>query len=110
MEQASPQPPGYENRRRSRWKRLVASGLMIVEAVAIVLIAGRFLQQPEEEQPQPPLPSDERPTVVPLGIESVQYPTPFPTDPPFVPPTEAPTFTVDPGSLSGGGEVLPPGT
>lgn len=82
MEQVSPQSPGYENRRRSRWKRLITSGLMIVGAAAIVLIAGRFLQQPEEEQPQPPLPSDERPTVVPLGIESVQYPTPFPTDPP----------------------------
>ncbi|HML23571.1 MAG TPA: peptidoglycan DD-metalloendopeptidase family protein [Aggregatilinea sp.] len=64
---------------RSRWMRGVASGVMILGAMALVLFAGRlFFTQPEEEE-TPPLPSNERPTVAPLGIESVQYPTAYPT-------------------------------
>lgn len=68
-----------ERPRRSRWLRGLASGVMILGAMALVLVAGRLFFSQTEEDNTPPLPSNERPTVAPLGIESVQYPTAYPT-------------------------------
>lgn len=79
VEQIPPQPIGYPEPQRSRWKRWAASAIMILGAIALVLVAGRLIFTEPEEKPVPPLPSNERPTVAPLGIESVQYPTPYPT-------------------------------
>jgi murein DD-endopeptidase MepM/ murein hydrolase activator NlpD len=58
--------------------KLVLSGIMLVAALVIMLVAGMILFRPEGHDATP-FPSLTQAAMRPLGIAEVAYPTPFPT-------------------------------